>query len=142
MLFLDARNIYRQLDRAHRDFTPAQIEFLANIVRLYRGDDYETDAGSGELNDEYSIADEYIDIAGLCKVATIDEIKGQEWSLNPGRYVGVAEGAVDDFDFKERLQELNEELELLNAEATGLEEQISENVFYLSHISHLWRMIL
>ena len=39
VLFLDARNIFRQIDRAHRDFTPEQIGFLAGIVRLYRGED-------------------------------------------------------------------------------------------------------
>ncbi len=38
VLFIDARHIYRQVDRAHRDWTEAQISFLANIVRLYRGD--------------------------------------------------------------------------------------------------------
>ena len=38
VLFLDARHIYRQVDRAHREFTPEQIEFLATIVRLYRGE--------------------------------------------------------------------------------------------------------
>ena len=46
VLFIDARHIYRQLDRAHRDFTPAQIEFLANIVRLYRGEAPEFAHGS------------------------------------------------------------------------------------------------
>jgi type I restriction enzyme M protein len=35
----------------------------------------------------------YADVAGLCKVATLKEIEGQGWSLNPGRYVGVAGGA-------------------------------------------------
>ena len=38
VLFIDARHIYRQMDRAHRDWTPAQIGFLANVVRLYRGE--------------------------------------------------------------------------------------------------------
>lgn len=70
----------------------------------------------------------YVDVPGLCKVATIKEIEAQGWSLNPGRYVGVAEGVADDFDFKERLEELNEELETLNVEAKGLEERISENI--------------
>jgi type I restriction enzyme M protein len=42
--------------------------------------------------------------------------------------VGVAEGEPDDFDFKERLEELNEELEKLNAESHELEEKISTNV--------------
>ena len=41
VLFIDARQIFRQVDRAHRDFTDEQLEFLANIVRLYRGEDPE-----------------------------------------------------------------------------------------------------
>ena len=61
-------------------------------------------------------------------MATLDEIEAQGWSLNPGRYVGVAERAAEDFDFAERLEELNEELEVLNAEARELEERIAENV--------------
>ena len=70
-------------------------------------------------------------MAGLCKVATLAEIEAQGWSLNPGRYVGVAARAEEDFDFKERLEELNEELETLNAEARELEERIAENVVKL-----------
>ena len=73
----------------------------------------------------------YADVPGLCKVATLQEIEAQGWSINPGRYVGVAERAVDDFDFKVKLEELNEELEVLNVEARELEEQISENVAML-----------
>ena len=53
VLFLDARHMYRQIDRAHRDFMPEQIELLANIVRLYRGEEIETVAGSDELLDEH-----------------------------------------------------------------------------------------
>lgn len=128
VLFLDARQLYRQLDRAHRDWTPDQIEFLANIVRLYRDEETESDFGSDDLMKEYGLDGAYIDVAGLCKVATVSEIEEQVWSLNPGRYVGVAEGDPDEFDFKERLQELNEELEVLNAEASELEERIAENV--------------
>jgi type I restriction enzyme M protein len=67
-------------------------------------------------------------MAGLCNVATVDEIKEQGWSLKPGRYVGVAEKEEEDFDFAERLSELNEELEVLNVEARALEERIAENV--------------
>jgi type I restriction enzyme M protein len=64
-------------------------------------------------------------------VATLAEIEAQGWSLNPGRYVGVAERAIEDFDFAERLEELNEELEVLNVEARELEERIAENVAML-----------
>jgi len=165
VLFLDARHIFRQLDRAHRDFTGAQIEFLANVVRLYRGEAVEcvhgseeklrelfadpgradcpqlasrpelapllvaeekTAYGKGEKN---SASFSYCDIPGLCKVATRAEIEAQGWSLNPGRYVGVAKGEeLSDEDFKERLEALNEELETLNAEARELEERIAVNV--------------
>lgn len=128
VLFLDARHIYRQLDRAHRDFLPEQIEFLANIVRLYRGEKPESDEGSKELLKVAGLDSGYQDVSGLCKVATIAEIEVQGWSLNPGRYVEVADRAPEDFDFVERIEELNEELELLKAEARGLEETISQNV--------------
>ena len=70
----------------------------------------------------------YTDISGLCRAATVADIEARGWSLNPGRYVGVADRAPDDFVFAERLEELNEELEVLNAEAAVLEEQIAENV--------------
>lgn len=128
VLFIDARQIFRQIDRAHRDFTPEQIEFLSNIVRLYRGEDIESGMGSQEMIEESFPAGSYVDVAGLCKVARIDEIEEQGWSLNPGRYVGVAARKPDDFIFAERLEELNEELELLNTEARELEERIAENV--------------
>src|ERR1700756_5429167 len=49
VLFIDARHIFRQIDRAHRDFTAEQLEFVANIVRLYRGEECESEAGSSGL---------------------------------------------------------------------------------------------
>lgn len=70
----------------------------------------------------------YADVAGLCGIATLSEIEAQRWSLNPGRYVGVVERAADDFQFMERLEELNEELETLNTEARKLEDYVSEHV--------------
>ncbi len=70
----------------------------------------------------------YADVAGLCKVATLAEIEEQGWSLNPGRYVGVADREEDDFVFAERLEELNEELEVLNSEAGEREQRIANNV--------------
>lgn len=128
VLFIDARHIYKQIDRAHRDFTDEQIEFLANIVRLHRGEPTENEAGSNELVDKHFPQGIYQDVAGLCKVADLADIEAQGWSLNPGRYVKVAERSTDEFDFYERLEELNEELELLNIEAKQLEERISENI--------------
>jgi type I restriction enzyme M protein len=128
VLFIDARHIFRQVDRAHREFTPLQIEFISNIVRLYRGEAVETDAGSRELMEGKFPNGMYTDVLGLCKAAMITEIEAQGCSLNPGLYVGVTERAADDFEFNVRLQELHEELETFNAEASELEETISENV--------------
>lgn len=144
VLFIDARHIYRQIDRAHRDWTPAQIGFIANVVRLYRGDKPDFTQGGAEAeaklkelfssstdaaNDQDNEKTSYADIPGLCKAATIEEIEAQGWSLNPGRYVGVAPGEViSDEDFKEQLITLNEELEVLNAQARELEAIISENI--------------
>jgi len=144
VLFIDTRHIYRQIDRAHRDWTPAQIGFIANIVRLYRGEALDFTQGgdeaeakikeifspsplAGESRGEGDVC--YRDVPGLCKAATLAEIEAQGWSLNPGRYVGVAPGEdVSDEDFKEQLETLNEELEMLNAQALELEATIAKNV--------------
>ena len=127
VLFIDARHIYQQIDRAHREFTPQQIEFLSNIARLYRGETPENQHDSAEMTAAGFPDAIYVDVPGLCKVATVEDIEEQGWSLNPGRYVGVAEREADAFEFSERFGELNEELETLNVEAHQLERQIAEN---------------
>jgi type I restriction enzyme M protein len=137
VLFVDARHLYRQIDRAHRDWSEAQIGFLANIVRLYRGEAVDVTLGGEEaqrwieayFGSDSSGAPAYRDIAGLCKAGTIEAIEAQGWSLNPGRYVGVAQGEeLSDEDFKAALEALNEELEGLNAKARKLEATIAANV--------------
>jgi type I restriction enzyme M protein len=69
----------------------------------------------------------YTDVEGLCKVVTQQEIKAKDWSLSPGRYVGVDTATDDDFDYEERLNEIHIELEGLNEEAIALAKTISEN---------------
>ena len=128
VLFIDARHLYQQVNRAHREFTPGQLEFLANIVRCYRGEVPENQHDSADFFASKFPDTEYSDVPGLCKVATIAEIEAQGWSLNPGRYVGVDKQTTDDFDFVERFTQLNEELVILSAEAHQLEERIAENV--------------
>ncbi len=95
VLFIDARKIFVQIDRAHREYSPEQIEFISNIVRLYRGEDIETVQGSEKMTKENFPKKKYQDIAGLCKVATLKEIEEQALSLNPSRYVGVVEAGVE-----------------------------------------------
>lgn len=133
VLFVDARHIYRQIDRAHRDWTEAQVSFLANVVRLYRGEQPDFTVGGDEaksrLAEVFGKKPKYADVAGLCRAAALKEIEAQGWSLNPGRYVGVAPGEdVSDEAFKEQLETLNEELETLNTQARDLEQTIAGNV--------------
>jgi type I restriction enzyme M protein len=133
VLFLDARHVYRKVDRAHRDWTEGQIGFLANVVRLYRVEEPDFTLGGAEaeakLKEVFGKKPKFADVPGLCKAATIKEIESQSWSLNPGRYIGVAPGEdVSDEDFKEQLETLNEELKTLNAQARELEQTISQNV--------------
>lgn len=128
VLFIDARNIYQQVDRALRELRDDQIELLANIVNLYRGEETENKHGTADKMAELFPDGVYRDVAGLCKVATRAEIAAQGHSLNPGRYVGVEARADDGFDFAVRLNELNEELETLTAEAHELEARIEKNV--------------
>jgi type I restriction enzyme M protein len=138
VLFIDARHIYRQVTRAVRDFNSEQLNFIANIVRLYRGNDLDNtflenhpddDNKNDYVIENYFTDGKYQDIAGLCKVGSIAEIEEQDWSLNPGRYVGVAQGEEEhDEDFSAKLEALQEELEVLNGEAHELEQTIAENV--------------
>src|SRR5262249_47192539 len=124
VLFLDARHTFRQVDRAHRDFLPEQIEMLANIVRLYRGEEAETFGGSAALMAERFPEGSYGDVPGLCKVATISEIAEEGWSLNPGRYVGIVNGDEHDGDFRERLGELYAEFGGLSEAAESLRRKV------------------
>jgi len=68
------------------------------------------------------------DVEGLVKLVDIKEIEANDWSLTPGRYVGVApEEDDEDFDFEETLREIHVELDDLNAEAVKLAAKIKKN---------------
>ena len=71
---------------------------------------------------------EYQDIPGLCKVATREEIKGKNYSLTPGAYVGVAAVEDDGVDFAQRMAVIHQELLTLQAESNALIQIISKNM--------------
>jgi len=138
VLFLDARQIFTQIDRAHREFTNNQITFLASLVKLYREENLNgytfkseglnlTKLQLEQLEAMYE-SGKYENLAGLCKVATRAEIETHGWSLNPGRYVGLAEKLTEEGDFTQQLKAQSDELEFLNSEAFELEKQITENI--------------
>lgn len=68
------------------------------------------------------------DVEGLVKLASVEEIKANDWSLTPGRYVGVAPEEEDgDFDFEQSLLDVHTELADLNREAVALAAKIQKN---------------
>jgi len=155
ILFIDARNIFTQVDRALRKFSDEQIKNLSIITRLYEGDsesfynlikEYEDKRDCAESAEDKKYFQKqidwlqerfpegkYQDVIGLCKVAKLegeDGIIDQDYSLNPGRYVGVViedDGMTVD-QFKEELSGLNDEFKKLNKEALELEEKIEQNL--------------
>jgi type I restriction enzyme M protein len=71
---------------------------------------------------------QYRDVEGLVKLVDKEELKENDWSLTPGRYVGVAPEEEDpDFDFEETMRNIHAELEELNIHANELAEKINEN---------------
>lgn len=138
VMFIDARSIFTQLDRAHREFSQNQLLFIASLARLYRGEDLNgyqlntTDLNlvgeQEELVQEAFTEGKYTNVPGLCSVFSREKIKKQGWSLNPGRYVGVAEEKQDDFVFVNYFKKLSDELDELNYEARKIEKLITSNV--------------
>lgn len=147
ILFIDARNIFTQVDRAHRKFSDEQIKNLGIITRLYEGDS----EAFWQLVDEYKKAGKqeevdwllerwpegkYRDVIGLCKVAKItgeDGIEDNDWSLNAGRYVGVVieDDGMTSEEFSQEMLSLNSEFSKLNAEAVDLQKEIEKNMVEL-----------
>jgi len=132
VLFIDARHIYRQIDRAHRDWTEEQIGFIANLVRLWRGEELDFTLGRNgakeKLVEVFGRKPKFVSLPGLCRAATISDVEAKGWSLNPGRYVGVAPGEeMEDEDFRERFTALREEFQALLVQAHDLERLIEEN---------------
>lgn len=70
----------------------------------------------------------YVDVLGLCKAATIEEIKEKKYSLTPGAYVGVTPEADDGVDFATRMKEIHQELLALQKESNTLMKTISKNM--------------
>ena len=138
VLMIDARNVYRKVTRKINDFSPEQEQNLLAIVWLYRGETqrykellaYYRKNGDDEAADwlEERFPDgKYRDVEGLVKAVSLEEIAANDWSLTPGRYVGVAETDDNDEDFAVKFASLHEELRKLNAEAATLAKKIDAN---------------
>lgn len=107
-LFLDARNMGTMVTRKLRELSQDDINKLATTYHNYqKGENYE-------------------DIAGFCKEANLDEIKGNNYVLTPGRYVGTEEEKDDGVPFEEKMKNLTQELSKEMKESQELDEQIKK----------------
>lgn len=127
ILMLDARNVYRKVTTTINDFSEDQLEGLTAIIKLYRGEQPNVSKDNVWFNGLFPNGN-YQDVEGLCKVVTLDEVRENDYSLTPGRYVGVNVTVDDDFDYASRLSEIQFELERLNGDAIVLAETISNNL--------------
>ncbi len=161
ILFIDARNVFTQVDRAHRKFSTEQIRNLSIISRLYEGDtqafkdlisEYKELASSvPEYSEDKEVKTKayyqaqidwlterfpkgvYQDVIGLCKAARLDGedgIKDQDYSLNPGRYVGVVieDDGMTEAEFKDKMLGLNTEYQKLSDETKAIEKTLTANL--------------
>lgn len=112
-LFIDARNMGSMMDRTHKELTDDDI---ATITKTYH-------AWRGEKADGV-----YEDVAGFCKSTTLDDIKGNDYVLTPGRYVGAAEIEDDGIPFEVKMAELTGKLFEQMEEGERLDEVIRGNL--------------
>ena len=109
-LFIDARNLGKMVTRKLRELDENDIIKIADTYHNF------------QKNENYE------DIPGFCKVATIDEIRENNYVLTPGRYVGVEKEEDDGIPFEEKMKTLTTELEKQFEESHKLEDEIKKNL--------------
>ena len=111
VLFIDARKLGYMLDRTQRELAKKDIDRIADTYRAWR---------SGE--------DDYDDVPGFCKSATLEEVRRHSHILTPGRYVGAEPQEDDGEPFEEKMKRLVAQWQEQQAEARRLDAAIDENL--------------
>ncbi len=123
ILMIDARNTYRKVTTTINDFTPEQLEGLTALINAFRGNKSGVKAHNAWFKEHFPDGS-YQDVEGLCKIVDIAEVIEQDYSLTPGRYVGVKIDMDMDFDYQGRMTEIHSELAKLHQEANILMKKI------------------
>ena len=112
-LFVDARGLGHMIDRTRRDLSAEDIARVADTYHAWRGQDG---------------AEEYADVPGFCKSATLEDIRKHGHVLTPGRYVGAAPREDDGEPFAEKMARLSAQWRQQQAEARRLDAEIEANL--------------
>ena len=109
-LFIDAKNMGTMVTRKIRELNEDDIKKIAMTYHNYKDNE------------------NYEDVAGFCKAATLDEIKENNYVLTPGRYVGIEEQEDDGIPFEEKMKKITQELKEQFEESHKLEQEIRKNL--------------
>lgn len=124
-LFIDARNLGTMMNRTTKELTADDIATIADTYHAWRSTPEElierVKRGDSKLA-------QYEDQAGFCKVASIKEIKANDYVLTPGRYVGAAEQEDDGVAFETKMRELSKTLFEQMKQAEELDNAIRQNL--------------
>ncbi len=112
ILFIDARNMGKMIDRRNRELTDEDIKKISETYHAWRGEN--------KLK--------YQDIQGFCKSASFEEVEKHDFILTPGRYVGAVEEDEDSEPFEEKMAKLTKELSEQFKESDKLESEIKKNL--------------
>lgn len=111
ILFIDARKMGTMVTRKHRELSDEEIAKIYDTYHNWRDE-----------------KEEYKDVQGFCKSASLEEVRGHEYILTPGRYVGVEEAEEDVEPFEEKMTRLTAELAEMFAKSHKLEEEIKRRL--------------
>ncbi len=134
-LFIDARKMGCLIDRVHRELTNEEIEKIAGVYHAWRGLPAEASLPDGQAGVQAGEkhADEYEDVPGFCKSATLEEIKSNGYVLTPGRYVGAEAVQDNGIPFEKKMAKLTGELYKQFEESHKLESAIRKNMEMLGY---------
>ena len=112
-LFIDARKIFTQVDRAHNKLSEEQIQKITGTYRSFIGE---------------KGYPKYEDVAGYCKAVKIEDIEKNNFVLTPGTYVGGEDIEDNGEPFPEKMKRLTTEYDRLTKESAKLDKEIRKNL--------------
>lgn len=129
-LFIDAREMGTMINRINKELTAQDISTITDTYHAWRSSD---SALQERFANKKCTVEKYADIAGYCKVATLADMKANDFVLTSGRYVGAAAIIDDGIPFESKMKDLSQTLYSQMKEAETLDSQIRHNLEALGY---------